>query len=141
MKGTESTTYGKPWSIEPAVAENIAVWIVLCTGLASAAWVLGRPRTSRSATTTLNDPGVPAVPNEAFSALTPREHETFMHVARGRSNAEIARDLFITEATVKSHVGSLLTKLDLASRSGLIAYAYDQGIISPTHPSFPVSAG
>lgn len=141
MKGTESTTYGKPWSVEPAVAENIAVWVVLCVGLASAAWVLGRPRSDPSGVTILNEAVVPAASNEAFSALTPRERETFMLVARGQSNAEIAQHLFITEATVKSHVGSLLTKLELTSRSGLIAYAYDQRIILPTHPSSPVNAG
>lgn len=140
MKGTESTTYGKPWSVQPAVAENITVWIVLCAGLASAAWVLGRPRADRAEVPTLKGLEVTAASSEAFSALTPREQETFMLVARGQSNAEIARRLFITEATVKSHVGSLLTKLGLTSRSGIIAHAYDQGIILPSQRSSSVSS-
>jgi DNA-binding CsgD family transcriptional regulator len=137
MKGTESTTYGKPWSVEPAVAENITVWVVLSIGLAAAAWALGRPRARSVDAATAGDPEVPASSNDAFSALTPREQETFMLVAGGHSNAEIAERLFITEATVKTYVGSLLAKLGLTSRSGLIAYAYDQRIVLPTYPASP----
>jgi DNA-binding CsgD family transcriptional regulator len=131
MNGRESSTYGKGWAVEPAVVENITVWVVLCLGLVSGAWALGRPRSGNDEVRPVSEAVMPGVSNEAFSALTPREQDTFMLVARGRSNAEIAQRLFITEATVKTHVGSLLTKLGLTSRSRLIAYAYDQGIILP----------
>jgi DNA-binding NarL/FixJ family response regulator len=52
-------------------------------------------------------------------------------MARGATNAEIAASLYVAEATVKSHVGSIFTKLDVRDRSAAIVFAYDHGVVAP----------
>jgi len=63
--------------------------------------------------------------------LTAREFEVFRLMGRGLSNAEIADTLYISELTVKSHVGRIFTKLDLRDRAAAIVYAFDHGIVTP----------
>jgi DNA-binding NarL/FixJ family response regulator len=63
--------------------------------------------------------------------LTDREHDVLRSMARGATNAEIAAALYIAEATVKSHVGSIFTKLDVRDRAAAIVFAYDHGVVSP----------
>lgn len=66
---------------------------------------------------------------EAIDTLSVREKEVFLLAARGLSNGEIGRTAFISEATVKSHVRSILAKLGLASRVQLVAFAYENGLV------------
>jgi DNA-binding NarL/FixJ family response regulator len=65
-----------------------------------------------------------------LNLLTPREHEVLGHVARGLSNAEIARALTVGEGTVKTHVARVLAKLGLRTRVHLVIYAYEHALVS-----------
>jgi DNA-binding NarL/FixJ family response regulator len=80
----------------------------------------------------LPDPATGRSPtDQRLQQLTDREQQVLVQVARGHSNAEIAQLLTVSEATVKTHVGRILTKLDLRDRVQVVVFAYEAGIIRP----------
>lgn len=76
-----------------------------------------KPRTSRAA--------------GRLGELTEREHEVLTLIGNGRSNGEIAAELFIAEQTVKTHVGKVLAKIGARDRVQAVIFAYDAGLVSP----------
>lgn len=73
----------------------------------------------------------PARTSARLSDLTAREYEVLELIGRGRVNAEIARELGISEVTVKSHVGHIFGKLELRDRAAAIVFAFDHGVVTP----------
>lgn len=80
----------------------------------------------------------PTAPDEAaVAALTERERQVLHEIALGYANPEIAKRLFLSEATVKTHIGRILAKLNLRDRVHAVIFAYDHGLVRPR----PASAG
>ncbi|OBK87475.1 response regulator [Mycolicibacter sinensis] len=67
--------------------------------------------------------------------LTARERDVLKLIAQGQSNGEIADNLYISEVTVKSHIGRIFAKLGLRDRAAAIVYAYDHGVVTPRYGS------
>ncbi|MCX4385453.1 response regulator transcription factor [Micromonospora peucetia] len=96
------------------------------------------PELTRRVIATFARPGEPVVPGgprtapeAALRELTPREREVLVLVSGGASNAEIARELHLGEATVKTHVSRVLAKLGLRDRVQAVVFAYEHGVVRP----------
>ena len=76
-------------------------------------------------------PRIPTSAPPPVTELTPREHEVFDLLARGKSNREICEQLVVSEATAKTHVARILQKLDLSDRVQVVIYAYETGFVAP----------
>lgn len=92
------------------------------TAAAEVAHYLDRPATA---------PGAGAGAGAGAAQLTGREQQVLALVGRGLSNDDIARELTISMGTVKSHIGSLLAKLQARDRAQLVIAAYDHGLVHP----------
>jgi DNA-binding NarL/FixJ family response regulator len=93
-----------------------------------------------STTRRLIDHFAPMLPTGAeelpdLTGLTSREREVLTLIAQGLSNTEIAEKLFVTEATVKTHVGRVLAKLNLRDRVQAVVFAYETGLVKAHRPS------
>lgn len=88
------------------------------------------PEVTRRVIARFSAPPAPVQPRRP-PELTDREFEVLVLVARGATNAEIAKDLFLGETTVKTHVSRVLTKLGLRDRTQAVVYAYENGVVAP----------
>jgi DNA-binding NarL/FixJ family response regulator len=102
------------------------------TVAAGASW-LDPAVTARVLSRYRESPGVAdaATSPEDATPLTTREHEVLHAIGCGLSNTEIAEALFISELTVKSHIGRVFVKLGLRDRAAAVVYAFDHGIVRP----------
>jgi DNA-binding NarL/FixJ family response regulator len=73
----------------------------------------------------------PVDASRALASLTDRERDILLRLGRGMSNTEIAGELFLGEATIKTHVGNVLAKLALRDRVQAVVYAYETGLVTP----------
>jgi DNA-binding NarL/FixJ family response regulator len=73
----------------------------------------------------------PAGRRRALDALTGREREVLALIGRGRTNIEIARELVVSEGTIKTHINHLFTKLNLRDRAAAIVFAFDNDLVTP----------
>jgi DNA-binding NarL/FixJ family response regulator len=93
---------------------------------------MARTVTRRMVEAYLRRPRGSGTPPDAVRGLTDRELAVLRALARGQSNAEIAAELYLGEATVKTHVSHILAKLHLRDRGQAIAFAYECGLVAPS---------
>lgn len=126
--GTQGLINGRP-SLDDEALAGLVIWTFVAMLVGVVMWWL--PGWLRSLRTSPEmeqaDPDV----DTALLALSSREREIYLWVARGMTNAEIASAAHIEESTVKSHISRILAKLELSSRTAVIAHAYRFGVLTP----------
>jgi DNA-binding CsgD family transcriptional regulator len=127
MSGTWGTINGKPAS-SPEVLAGLAIWSVIGLLVTGALWYAAWRSRRRGRTAPAESPAAERPRHESVGTLSPREIEIFRLVARGLSNADVARAAHIEESTVKTHLSSILAKLGLTSRVQLVVFAYESGL-------------
>jgi len=146
--GWQIDTAGEAWAVVPIgfVSAFIALHV-----LNLEAWLLGRwaklmlgsrARDIPPPPAALADADAPALPASGVThplvgALTPREREVLLLIARGYSNAEIAESFVVSEGTVKTHVKRILAKLEVRDRTQAAVFAFDSGFVTPESASEP----
>jgi DNA-binding NarL/FixJ family response regulator len=109
--------------------------LVAAVRLVSAGDALLAPSITRRLIERFARVGAPPTSNRiAQDKLTPREMEVLTLIARGLSNTEIAEKLFLSGATVKTHVARILSKLELANRVQAVVFAYENGLVQAGKP-------
>jgi DNA-binding NarL/FixJ family response regulator len=111
--------------------ELLAAIRVVAGGDAVVAPRVTRRLLDRFADQLVSRPGRAGEPDGRLAGLTGREREVLVLVAQGLSNTEIADHLVLAEATVKTHVGRILSKLDLRDRVQVVVFAYERGLVRP----------
>ena len=101
--------------VTDSVAEEIADSLAALRALDAAADAMGA--------------GKPGAEDERLRMLTEREREVLVEIAGGATNAEISANLYMAEGTVKTHIGRLLSKLQIRDRVGLVLFAYEVGLV------------
>ena len=118
--------------LAPSITRRLVERFAAAPGPRAATGIAGRATgAAADAAAAKSGTAAPGRPGCDVSALTPRELEVLGLVARGLSNAEIASELVLSEATVKTHVARILTKLSLRDRVQAVVLAYETGLISP----------
>lgn len=112
--------------LKTAEAEQL---IDAVTALAGGDGLLSPEVTRRVIERSVSTPAASAGPAPELGALTDREHEVLHLLATGLSNAEIAGQLFLGEATVKTHVSNVLAKLGIRDRTHAVIWAYENGVV------------
>lgn len=112
--------------LKTAEAEQL---IDAVTALAGGDGLLSPEVTRRVIERSVSTPAASAAPAPELGALTDREHEVLHLLATGLSNAEIAGQLFLGEATVKTHVSNVLAKLGIRDRTHAVIWAYENGVV------------
>lgn len=79
----------------------------------------------------------PEIGKASLATLTERERDVLLRLGRGMSNAEIAAELYLGEATIKTHVANTLAKLGIRDRVHAVVYAYENGLVRPGEPTRP----